>query len=169
LRIKGVIKINSTTLMKKIFTILGFTWAAICLLIVLIMFPGLDKFSKQMAKLPFMKIHPSLSGGDVAKTIEHENYTVNIHEPVFAALIGESSRGFVQLEWIWKDSIPVPVFDSVDFNMDHKTDFIIKIDPLTDSIKILSLRNNVGEIEASARTGNGWIARIGLINEAKLE
>lgn len=155
--------------MKKIFTVLGFIWAAICLLIVLTMFPGLDSFSKQMAKLPFMKINPSLSGGDVAKTIEYESYTVNIHKPVFAALIGESSRGFVQVEWIWKDSIPVPVYDSVDFNMDLTTDFIIEIDPLNDTIKIVSLQNNVGEIEASARTGNGWIARIGLINEAKLE
>jgi hypothetical protein len=35
--------------------------------------------------------------------------------------------------------------------MDHKTDLIIEIDSLNENIKIVSLKNNVGEIEASAR------------------
>ena len=155
--------------MKKFLTILGFTWAVICLLIVMMMFPGLDSCSKQLAKMPFMKINPSLSGGAVATTIEHDSYTVNIHEPVFAALIGESSRGFVQLDWNWKDSIPVPVTDTVDFNMDNEIDFIIGIDPSNENLQIVSLQHTVGEIEASARTENGWIVRIGLVNEAILE
>jgi hypothetical protein len=154
--------------MKILFTILGFIWAAICLIIILAMFPGLNGFSEQMAKLPFMKINPSLSGGEVAATIEQDNYTVNIHEPVFAALIGESATGFVQLDWIWKDSIPVPIYDSVDFNRDHSPDFIIDIDPLTDKIDLVSLNENVGQVEDYALTGNGYIVRIGLINEAKI-
>jgi hypothetical protein len=154
--------------MKKLFAILGFMWAAVCLIIILAMFPGLDGFSEQMAKLPFMKINPSLSGGEIATTIEQDNYTMNIHEPVFAALIGESSRGFIQLDWIWKDSIPVPVYDSVDFNMDRYPDFVIEIDPITDKINVVSLNENVGEVEDYARTENGWIVRVGLINEAKI-
>jgi hypothetical protein len=153
--------------MKRLFTVLGFVWAVICLVIVLMMFPGLNSCSRQLAKLPFMKINPSLSGGDVAATIDYDSYTINIHKPVFEALIGESSRGFVQLDWNWNDSIPVPVTDTIDFNMDNETDFIIKIDPSNENLQIVSLRDAVGGIEASARTENGWIVRVGLVNEKK--
>ena len=153
--------------MKKLITILGFAWAAVCLLIVLIMFPGLDGFSKQMAKLPFMKINPLYSGGDVVTTVASERYSVMIHEPVFAALIGESSKGFVQLDWNWTDSIPVPVTDTIDFDMDNRMDFIIGIDPSAERLQMEALHNAVGEIEASTRTENGWLVRVGLTNERK--
>jgi hypothetical protein len=153
--------------MKKLIAILGFAWAVVCLLIILIMFPGLNNFSQQLAKLPFMKINPKFSGGNVVKTIEYSNYTVNIHEPVFAALIGKSSKGFVQLDWNWTDSIPVQVMDTIDYNMDNLKDFIIGIDPSTENLRIISLQNAVGEIETSTRTDNGWLVRVGLINEDK--
>jgi len=155
--------------MKKLLTILGFFWAAICLLIILIMFPGLDNFSRQLAKLSFMKINPTLSGGDMARSVEYEEYTLNIHEPVFDALIGESSRGFIQLDWVWKDSIPLPVYDSIDFNMDNYIDFIISIDPVAGTIHLDPLQSRVSDIIASARVENGWIVRVGLINEKKLK
>jgi hypothetical protein len=148
--------------MKKFFTILGFVWAVLCLIIVLVMFPGLDSCSRQVAKLPFMKINPNFSGGDTAATICYENYTLNIHEPVFAALIGESSRGFVQLDWTWKDSIPVAISDSIDYNMDFAPDFIIGIDPSTERYQIEALNDVVKGIGASARTENGWIVRVDL-------
>ncbi len=153
--------------MKKLKIILGFTWAAVCLLIILIMFPGLDSFSRQLAKLSFMKVNPTISGGDVARSVEYEDYTLNIHEPVFEALIGESSKGFIQLDWIWKDSIPVPVKDSIDFNMDDHIDFIISIDPLSDRVYLDPLQPFVEEITNQARLEDGWIVRVGLINEKK--
>jgi len=153
--------------MKKLKIILGFTWAAVCLLIILIMFPGLDSFSRQLAKLSFMKVNPTISGGDVARSVEYEDYTLNIHEPVFEALIGESSKGFIQLDWIWKDSIPVPVKDSIDFNMDDHIDFIISIDPLSERVHLDSLQPFVEEITNQARLEDGWIVRVGLINEKK--
>jgi hypothetical protein len=153
--------------MKKLIIILGFTWAVVCLLIILIMFPSLDNFSRQLAKLSFMKVNPTLSGGDVARSVEYENYTLNIHEPVFEALIGESSKGFVQLNWIWKDSIPVPVKDSIDFNMDDHIDFIIGIDPSSNQVQLDPLQPFVEEITDEARIENGWIVRVGLINEKK--
>jgi hypothetical protein len=153
--------------MKKLLEILGFIWAVVCLLIILIMFPGLDGFSKKMAKLPFMKINPAYSGGDVLKSVEYARYTVYIHEPVFAALTGESKKGFVQLDWNWKDSIPVQVTDTIDFDMDNAPDFIIGIDPLTEKLTLVSLRDAVGGIDASTKTKNGWLVRVGLTNERK--
>jgi hypothetical protein len=148
--------------MKRLLTILGFIWAVLCLVIVLVMFPGLDSCSRHLAKLPFMKINPAFSGGDTATTICYDNYTLYIHEPVFAALIGESSKGFVQLDWTWKDSIPVVVSDSIDYDSDLVPDLIIGIDPSSEKLKIEPLNDVVGEIEASSRTRDGWIVRVGL-------
>ena len=105
--------------MNKLLSILGYIWAGICLLFVLIMFPGLDSFSKQIARLTFMKINPIYSGGEVVRQIELENYTIELHEPVFEALIGESSEGFVQLRWIWKSEIPELIKDTIDYNDDN--------------------------------------------------
>ena len=153
--------------MKKILVILGFTWAVICLLIILIMFPGLDSYSRQMAKLSFMKVNPTLSGGDTARSVVYEDYTLHIHNPVFDALIGESSSGFIQLDWVWNDSIPVPVKDSIDFNMDDHIDFIISIDPQSNQVHLDPLQPHVRDIIAEARLENGWIVRVGLINEKK--
>jgi len=155
--------------MKKLKIILGFIWAAVCLLIILIMFPGLDNFSTQFAKLSFMKVNPTLTGGDVARSVEYEDYTLNIHEPVFEALIGESTKGFIQLEWIWTDSIPVTVKDSIDFNMDDHIDFIIGIDPLSNQVHLDPLQPFVEEITDEAQLEDGWIVRIGLVNEKKIK
>ena len=155
--------------MKKLIIILGFTWAAICLVIILIMFPGLDSFSRQLARLPFMKVNPTLSGGDTVRSVTREDYTFHIHRPVFDALIGESSNGFIQLDLEWNDSIPVPVNDSIDFNMDDHIDFFISIDPLSDQVHLNPLQPHVRDIIAEARLENGWIVRVGLINEKKIK
>jgi hypothetical protein len=148
--------------MKKLLTVLGFIWAVLCLIIVLAMFPGLNNCSRQLAKLPFMKINPTFSGGDTASTVFYDNYTLNIHKPVFAALIGESSKGFVQLDWNWKDSIPVVIADSIDYDQDLTPDFIIGIDPSTEKLQLESLNEVVKGIQGSARTRNGWIVRVEL-------
>jgi hypothetical protein len=136
---------------------------------ILIMFPGLDSFSKQLARLSFMKVNPTLSGGDTARSVVYEDYTLHIHQPVFEALIGESSTGFIQLDWVWNDSIPVPVSDSVDFNNDNHIDFVISIDPQSDAVYLDPLQSCVSDITISARVENGWIVRVGLINEKKLK
>jgi len=51
--------------------LLGLSTGTSCLLIILIMFPGLDSFSVQLAKLSFMKVNPTLSGGDVARSVDY--------------------------------------------------------------------------------------------------
>jgi len=155
--------------MKKLYAILGVIWAVICLLIILAMFPGLDGCTRHLAKLPFMKINPLYSGGDTAATVCYDRYTLSIHKPVFAALIGESKRGFVQLDWTWKDSIPVVISDSIDYNSDLIPDFIIGIDPTIEKTQIEPLSDIVSGIEASARTENGWIVRVGLDRKGRGE
>jgi hypothetical protein len=148
--------------MKKILTILGYIWAGICLLTVLIMFTGLDSFSKQLARLPFMKINPIYSGGEVIKKIETSDYTIELHEPVFESLIGESKEGFVQMEWIWKDTMPESVRDTIDYNNDNKNDFIIHIKTGSKEIVLEKIEEKVQDVDASAMTQDGWIVRIGL-------
>ena len=61
--------------MKKIKIIAGIFWAFLCMILILILFPGLNSFSGSVARLPFMKINPNYSGGEVAKQIVSDNYS----------------------------------------------------------------------------------------------
>jgi len=110
-----------------------------------------------------------MSGGDTARSIVYVDYTLYIHEPVFDALIGESAKGFIQLDWEWNDSIPVAVKDTIDYDMDDQIDFIIGIDPSSNQVDLIPIQPLVTEITNEARIENGWIVRVGLINEKKIK
>ena len=60
--------------MKKIKIIAGIIWALSGLILILILFPGLNSFSGSAARLPFMKINPNYSGGEVTKQMLSGNY-----------------------------------------------------------------------------------------------
>jgi len=149
--------------MKKIKIISGYLWAILCLIIVLIMFPGLNYFSEQFARLPFMKINPVYSGGEVVQQIDKENYTLQIHKPVFDALIGESSKGFVQITWKLKYKLPELLNDTIDYDADGNIDLIIVINTDDGKTQITALNKNVKTLHASAQTESGWIVRVKLV------
>ena len=88
-------------------------------------------------KAPFMKIDPSFSGGEVERTINQGVYTINIHEKVFPALIGEGSEGFRQITVIKNDST------ITNYNIDT-----FEADPNT-TVKVV---DNVPEITKNGET-----------------
>jgi hypothetical protein len=84
--------------MQKIKTILGYSAAAAALIIVLATYVGNGVFSRIIAGTG-ITISPRYSGGQVARTIERRGYRILVHQPVFAALIGQNKTGFVQADW----------------------------------------------------------------------
>ena len=68
--------------MKKIKIIAGITWAFAGLILIIILFPGLTSFSVSASKLPFMRLNPRYTGGEIAHQIIAENCTLNIRKPV---------------------------------------------------------------------------------------
>jgi hypothetical protein len=147
--------------MKTVKIIGGLTWAFLCLLIIIGLFPALNPLATATSKLPFMKINPNYSGSYVVKEIAKANYTINIRKPVFSGLIGERKNGFVQIDW--RGKLPKSIIDTIDYDDDSKKDFIVQIDTLNAQSNIISLNPKVGEINVSTRTSYGWAVRVGLV------
>jgi hypothetical protein len=146
--------------MKKIKLISGIAWAIICLVVIVILFPGLNNFSASAAKLPFMKINPNYTGGDVAKEIVSQGCTLQIRKPVFDGLIGERNHGFVQIDW--KGNVPEKINDTIDFNFDGIPDFTVFIDRKKPETILNPFNTEVGKIGTSTRTSYGWAVRVEL-------
>jgi len=114
--------------MAKIKTVMGFLWSAIILVALPLVFISSDNLARKLVYASGMKISPVYTGGDVAKTIEHADYTSIIHKPVFACLAGETQKGFVQIVWRTKTKLPVTLVEKIDIDGDEKEDFTITFD-----------------------------------------
>jgi hypothetical protein len=147
--------------MKKVKIIAGITWAFLCLVLILVLFPGLNSFSGSVSKLPFMRLNPRYSGGEVAKQIVAESCTLDIRKPVFSGFFGERNKGFVQLDW--RGTLPETIKDSIDYDNDGIKDFCIIIN-IKDSKSVINPFNSkVKDVIISTPTSYGWAVRVGLI------
>ena len=146
--------------MKTIKIIAGITWAFVCLIIIIVLFPSLNPLANATSKLSFMKINPNYSGGEIVREIEKDNYSLNIHRPVFDRLIGEGKTGFVQVDW--RGQLPGIVNDTIDFDNDGKNDFVVQIDTCNAQGVITALNPKVGKLHVSTPTSYGWAIRVGL-------
>ena len=79
-------------------------WAILSIFLLLGSFMFGMQLQDLLMKAPFMHIDPSFSGGEVESTVNQGAYTINIHQKVFPALIGEGSEGFRQITVIKNDS-----------------------------------------------------------------
>lgn len=153
--------------MKKILSIIGYIWAVLCLLLIPITFVGNNAFASMLAKLPFMKVNPIFSGGEADRTIDHVGFKTTINKPVFEALIGESSKGFVQVKWTGDKMLPPVICDTIDYDHNGTRDFIIHIDTHTGKTELTPLEPHVLSLQISSRVKDSWVARINLQNPAK--
>jgi hypothetical protein len=147
--------------MKKLKIIAGITWAFLCLVLILVLFPGLNSFSGSVSKLPFMKLNPRYSGGEVAKQIVAESCTLDVREPVFNGFFGERNKGFVQLDW--RGTLPETIKDSIDYDNDGIKDFCIIINTKDSKSVINPFNSKVKDVIISTPTSYGWAIRVGLI------
>jgi hypothetical protein len=147
--------------MQKLKLISGVMWAILCLIIVLALFPGLNAISGSIARLPFMKINPHYTGGEVARHITSANYSKDIREPVFDGLTGERRKGFVQVDW--RGEIPEILNDTIDYDLDNKPDFIIHVSKSQAKTEIEPVSSKVGKVLVSTPTSFGWVVRVEVV------
>ncbi len=153
--------------MNKIKNFIGYSWAIICLLLTPAIFANQTGFSQLLAQLPFMKVTPKYTGGEVVRKIEYTEYTTEIHEPIFEALIGESSEGFVQVTWRVKDKLPERIKETVDFNNDNLPDFQISINTKNGKTKFIPLSEDVLSLDISSEMKKDWAIRVNIKNTNK--
>jgi hypothetical protein len=69
-----------------------------------------------------LKIAPWFSGGEVAFVIDRGNHQIKVYHPVYPALVGEGSKGFVQMVWQPRSALPSQVHEAIDLNCDGIVD-----------------------------------------------
>jgi hypothetical protein len=149
--------------MKKVKIIAGISWAFFGLILILVLFPGLNSFSVSVSKLPFMKINPRFTGGEVVSHMVAESCTLNIRKPVFNGLFKERNSGFIQLDW--RGNLPWKINDTIDYNNDGNIDFCILVDTKKSETSIVPLNKIVKNVILSTPTSYGWSVRVGLLKE----
>ena len=147
--------------MKKVKIIAGISWALFCLILIIILFPGLNSFSLSVSKLPFMKLNPRYTGGEIADQVISKSCTLDIRKPVFNGFLKERNLGFVQLDW--HGTIPEIIKDSIDYNHDGIKDFCVLIDRKNSKTVLDPINRKIKGVLISTPTSYGWAVRIGLI------
>ncbi len=146
--------------MKRVKIIAGLIWAFACLVIIIVLFPGLSGFAESLSEAPFMKIHPRYSGGEIAKQIVTRSCTLDIRKPVFKGLTGDRKEGFVQLDW--RGKVPEIISDSIDYDFDGVCDFFIFADTKNNNTILKSFSNKTGDLNISTKTSYGWSIRVNI-------
>jgi len=146
--------------MKKLKMTAGLIWAFLCLILIVILFPGLNSFSSAASKLPFMKINANYTGGEVAGRFISPGCTLVVRKPVFDGLFGKRNKGFIQLDW--RGIIPENICDTIDYNSDGVQDFKIAIDRKNLKASLVPVNNKVRDITISTATSYGWAVRVGI-------
>jgi len=146
--------------MKKIRIIFGITWAVLCMLLVIILFPGMNNLSASAARFSFMKINPNYTGGEIAREFIRENDTLRIRKPVFSGLLHDRKTGFIQVDW--RGKLPPVLKDTIDFDFDSRPDFCVVIDRESRKSQIIPFSPGVGSVRVSVPVSYGWAMRVNL-------
>ena len=147
--------------MKKVKIIAGICWAFAGLILIIILFPGLNSYSVSVSKLPFMKLNPRYTGGEIASQIIAGSCTLDIRKPVFNGFLKDRKSGFVQLDW--RGNIPGMIIDSIDYDTDGNKDFCILVNRKESKTNLESFNPKVKGVVISTPTSYGWSVRVGLL------
>jgi hypothetical protein len=153
--------------MKTLRTIPAYLWAVICVLLIPAAFIGNNSFAKQLAKLPFMKINPIYSGGEIARVTGDSALKITIYKPVFEALIGESSEGFVQVKFEGDSLLPEFIQKELDFDNDGVQDFKLAINTKTNNTQFDAFNKDLIDLGISTKVKDYWIVRVEVKNPGK--
>ncbi len=153
--------------MKTIRNIVIYTWAVLCMILIPVTFVRSTGFSEMLARLPFMKINPRHSGGEIGRVYEHNNLKITVNKPVFDALIGESRKGFVQVRFSPADSLPPFISDTIDFDNNGTPDLALAIDTKTGQSSLQPIDKNVLDLNISSKVKKDWVVRVNLLNPGR--
>jgi hypothetical protein len=150
--------------MSKLKAFLGYTFAALSPLIVLISFLGLDSMAEPFIAATGLTVSANFTGGEVVQTVDHAAYQAAIHRPVFDALIGERKEGFVQIDWAPLDALPSLFEEEIDANGDGEADMRLQVDTADEEATLTAYAPWVLEVEGTYRLPEMLAVRVKLHN-----
>jgi hypothetical protein len=146
---------------NRFYSSIGYIWAG-CGVIAVIAIFVCGNLPHAVAGLPFVKLHPRYSGGEIVETIADNGTKWTIHRAVFDGLVSERQSGFIQID-VETGGKPVALERAIDWNHDGKPDFTLKIpDDLKGAPTIESAAPEIAGVWQWAKTKTGWIVRVGI-------
>jgi len=150
--------------MSKLKAFFGYALAALGLPIVLATFIGQGFWMKSLVSVTGMRVSPWYTGDVVARTVPHDGYETRIHKPVFMALIGEQSEGFVQVDWAPAGKVLSQVAEDIDYNGDGRPDFRLELDTQTRQAHLEPYSPAVIDVRGVYQLKDAWAVRVNLKN-----
>ena len=120
-------------------SVLGYTGATLTLLAALLTPLVLHGWVQNVIGSAGLRIHPIYSGGDVARVIQREGYSIRINQPVLRDKPTERFEPFVQLTWTPAGNLPEHIADEVDLDGDGHADLLVRFDVPKDPLAGLTV------------------------------
>lgn len=151
-------------MVKKIMKMSGYGWAIAGVPIILATFMGMDFWAEGLVKATGVKVSPIYSGGEIARSIEHNGYRTLVREPVFASLVGQSAEGFVQIDWQKAEGgqLPPRLEEDLDLDGDGRADCRVSLDTTVPKAAVLTPPPRFISLEKALPIKDGVIVRIRL-------
>lgn len=157
--------------MKILKYLFGLISAFLCIFIVLAIFVANDTLSERLARLPFMKVDPIYTGGEVRDYREYldscaTGMTIAIHEAVFSSLTGRAEYGYTQVDFIPAEDAELPssISETLDLDADGSDELRVKIDTGTGETILNACPSKGYTVLNSAKVDGKWILRVGMRN-----
>ncbi len=150
--------------MKKIQSIFGYTWAFLCIPIVLATLFASPFWMNLLVYGAGLTISPWFSGGEVARVMQHEGYQTLVHRPVFDALIGEKKQGFVQVDWTKDPATPDTIDEEIDVTGDGQADIHVLWNLKAGQAEVVPLSPYVIGLQRTYNLEKTWTIRVDLKN-----
>jgi len=149
--------------MKKLRTIPAYIWAVLCFLLIPVTFIQNDALARQLARLPFMKIHPKYSGGDERIAYINDGLHISVFEPVYSGMTGKGPDGFVQVKFAGTNEMPATINEAIDYDLNGSPDFKVSINTADGATTLDKLNNHVQSVQTSTRVKDYWLIRVNVV------
>jgi hypothetical protein len=152
--------------MKRLQSILGTVWAAAALPLVVVLFLGFGRWPGVLVAATGLEVSPRWTGGEVTATIPRDSFTIAVHRPVFDALIGQSSKGFVQVDLVPTEGgeLPPQVVETVTPAANPALAFRLKVDIASNTATVEPVGAAVIGLRGVYRLDRGMAVRVDLRN-----
>lgn len=114
--------------------------------IVLILFSGIavsvmlvmdsDDFGQKIVRALELRNSKKMTGGNIVTVIQKDNYFICIYEPVFQNNLYNTKDGFIQIDFISNNQLPLNIHDEIDYNNDNVSDFAISLNTKENSASL---------------------------------
>lgn len=152
--------------MAKLKSVLGTVWALTALPLLLVMFFGFGRWPRLLVAATGLRVSPWYTGGEVASTIPREGYATQVHRPVFDALVGRRSQGFVQIDLVPPEGgvLPPVVEESVVVQDNPVLAIRVRVDTAARTATLAASGTHVTGVEGVYGLERGLAVRVALRN-----